>query len=314
MNKKGETNPLMMAIVLAIGVFLLFAAGSLAQRFGKAEHFKITFLIKDSALMIDTLHAVPGDVIFKYNAQNYSGDLRIITTEEHVELYGGQFKFPYRRGVPDIFAEEFTLLGNKSNIIDFVKSGSSIEFGEDIEYKEQERCPTISTKDDLWKGRKLVLDPQFGGRETGDTVNGVTESDLARRIALALSTRLSGVHVVPTRALNQDEYKTDKERLEVAEDADMIISIGIGPAFKDVNPLVIYTSDSAKSRKLACFVLNKLKDAGFDSPNILSSDNALLKDEIPSISIELGKIDKGIENKITEYSEGIYQAIKKYYE
>ena len=303
-----------------IAAFLiLIIVITVAQNLGSGEKVKLTFLTKDSALMIDTLHTVSGDVVYNYQTENYTDELMMKIMDDSVMLkrppLSYLYIFPFRSGILEVKSEEFKIEKGKINIIDFIKAGSEISFGKGLEYTEKERCPVVDTKDENWKLRKIVIDSRYGGKYEGYVIDGIKESELNRQIALHLSTLLksAGANVISTRSLTADTEMSDEERTEISKDASMMIVIGIGPP-QENNPLNIKISDSTKSRKLGCLLINNLAKHGFDSSNIAQSDYYLLRDDVPSVLIELESLDEQIQNKVVEYGDGIYQAIKNYYE
>lgn len=315
MNKRGTLQVYylyeVIVAVLIVTMLIIFA-----RNIATGEDIKMIYLTKDSALMIDALHAVPGNVVFKYQSQNLTDDLQMSILDNSVQLvpkYGPPYSFPFRPGIPEIKSDEFTLSSGRMNILDFIKTGSEIHFGKDIAYTEKVSCPSITTKDENWKYRKIILDPQEGGKYVGNYFKNINESDLNLLVGLNLKTLLHLATAELTRK-EKDEERTIQERIEIAEKSSMIISIGFGPPLPKENPLKIQISNSDKSRKLACLISNNLAKE-FDSVTIdISFDNTLLRADIPSVSIELGSINESSKNKIATYADGIYNAIKTYYE
>ena len=318
MKKRGAI-PLLILFEGLFAVIILFAMITLAKDWATGEATKQIFLTKDSALMIDALHAVPGDVVFNYRTQNFTDDLRMSTfLDNSVQLIpplAPPSVFPFRPGTPNMVSDEFTIEKNKINTIKFVKTGSKIQFGKDLQVIVGLSCPSVNTKDENWRENKIVVDPQFGGKFKGDVINGIEESEINRQIAMSLSGLLKAdsATVAETRSLRQDEERSFEERNAETINAEIIISIGIGPG-QQTNPLNVYISSSIESRKLACLIANELSKFNFDSSNILTSDDPLLKDDIPSVSVELGSLSVDTQDKATRYGDAIYKAIKEYYE
>lgn len=308
MQKRGASRILWNAFeLLAVG-FIIVLMMTLAKNWSTGESIKQLFLVKDSALMIDALHAVPGDVIFNYQTINYTNDLKMSTLLDNsiqmIGPIGPLYLIPYRPGLPKVIGDEFLVEKSKVNTIQFIRIGSDILFGKDLQYSEKIRCLNINTKDLDWKNKEIAVDPEY--------VDDLEISENNRQLALSLFGLLksANVNVKETRSIKENEARTLAERIEETKDAKMIISITtISQENKQLN---IYISNSEKSSKLACLIANNLVKYGFNSISILPSDNQILKEDVPSVLIEIRS--KDLKNNLVKYGDGIYKAIKEYYE
>jgi len=129
MDKRGVSTIFAIFSILA-GIVILFSATTIAKNIATGEDIKQAFFAKDMALIIDTLHALPGDVKMSYHPENFTTDINLEITEsgsvKAKPTYGQQQIFSFRPGLPELTAEEFTLEKQKPNIIDVEKTGSNI--------------------------------------------------------------------------------------------------------------------------------------------------------------------------------------------
>ena len=128
MNKRGQ-DPLtfLMEVVMAIVIIGVFIY--LANTWGRGEGVKQAFLTKDTALLIDSFHSVPGNVSLNYRTLNYTNDLKIGLQPNYIELkqpIGSTNVFPFRSGALNILTNELDITKNKVNILAFNKNQREI--------------------------------------------------------------------------------------------------------------------------------------------------------------------------------------------
>jgi len=129
MQKRGVST-VFAIFSIAASIIILVAATNIARTVATGEDVRQAFLAKDLALLFDALHAVPGNVQFNYQTTNFTQKLTITILEGNsvkvAPLFGQQYIFPFRSGIPIITSDEFSLGENKADIIELVKSDSKI--------------------------------------------------------------------------------------------------------------------------------------------------------------------------------------------
>jgi len=129
MQKRGVST-VFAIFSIAASIIILIAATNLAKRVATAEDVRQPFLAKDIALMFDALHAVPGNVQFNYKTTNFTQKITIDVIEANsvkvAPLFGQEYVFSFRPGIPTITSDEFSIGENKADVIEFIKSDSKI--------------------------------------------------------------------------------------------------------------------------------------------------------------------------------------------
>ena len=136
MDKRGVT--LVFAIFsLAASIMIILVATRIAKTVATGEDIEQSYLAKDSALMIDAYHAVPGDVNLNYLSYNFSQNVKMsIFLENSVQVVPELDSFavyPFHPGVPKLTMEEIQIDAYKRNIIEFSKNDSKIEIKKKVQ-------------------------------------------------------------------------------------------------------------------------------------------------------------------------------------
>ncbi len=127
-NKRGVSVPLFMFELLVAAVVLI-GMMQLAIKAAQGDINTRQFIAKDTALVIDSLHALPGDVMFAYAATNDSTELflNVLNGYSEVSSKGGlTFKTEYRQGSLTVNSQSVDLAANATNFISFQKQGESL--------------------------------------------------------------------------------------------------------------------------------------------------------------------------------------------
>ncbi|MBN2420811.1 hypothetical protein JXB27_00870 [Candidatus Woesearchaeota archaeon] len=132
-NKRGVTQ-LLMLFELVIAVIVIIAMVGVAKNTVSGAKVSEKFIAKDAALMVDALHALPGDAVVNYVAVNIpeqktilvlGGFLKLISDDETAIL--GAISTPYRESTSISIAENrVSLIPKQTNTIIFDKEGSTI--------------------------------------------------------------------------------------------------------------------------------------------------------------------------------------------
>jgi len=88
--------------------------------------------------------------------------------------------------------------------------------------KHSVRSPALANK-------VIVIDPSWGGEFTGESANGVVESEIVFDLAQRLEGRLIalGVNVVLTRSANNSPLETDRIKVANTVSADLVIALKV---------------------------------------------------------------------------------------
>lgn len=140
MQKKAVTE-LLFLFELIIAAIVIVAMIGVAKNTVSAGKISEKFLAKDAALMIDTLHAVPGNAIVYYKTANYTNPGNLFVLSGNLKLGSGadagdlmSLRQPYRESEAISIGENNVALDSeKPNTVIFVKEGSvlSIRKGEE---------------------------------------------------------------------------------------------------------------------------------------------------------------------------------------
>ena len=112
-------------------------------------------------------------------------------------------------------------------LVKTVSGGAPNELRESI--KHSVRSPALANK-------VIVIDPSWGGEFTGESANGVFESEIVFDLAQRLEGRLIalGVNVVLTRSANNSPLEIDRIKVANSVNADLVIALKVD-SYKNEN-------------------------------------------------------------------------------
>lgn len=179
----------------------------------------------------------------------------------------------------------------------------------------------------------IVVDPAYGGEETGIAVNGILSKDITLNIAQALKAMFdeSDVKVYYTRMDDSNPLAVDRAELAAATKADMLICIEVSG---DENSKLYGTSAVYNSRffipgfgnvELADILEREVVTAISGKAGGLieaaETDEVISGATVPAAAIRVGYLTNGQEaillqreDYIKRIAEGIYNAVDKAYE
>ena len=105
-------------------------------------------------------------------------------------------------------------------LVKTVSGGASNQLRESV--KHSVRSPALANK-------VIVIDPSWGGEFTGESANGVVESEIVFDLAQRLEGRLIalGVNVVLTRSANNSPLEVDRIKVANSVNADLVIALKV---------------------------------------------------------------------------------------
>lgn len=179
----------------------------------------------------------------------------------------------------------------------------------------------------------IVVDPAYGMKDAGITVNGVNAKDITLDIAKALKAKLDETDIKVYYTRMDDSNPSMESRVKLAADtkADMLIRIEVGNAesSKQYGTEAVYNSrffiPGFGSVELADILEREVVTAISGKANGLleaSDEDVVISDAtVPAATIKVGYLTNGQEyillqreDYIQRIAEGIYQAVIKAYE
>jgi len=272
-----------------------------------------TFLTKDMALLLSTLHAAPGDVQLEYAFQGIdSVKYQYTFGKDNVTLSkeGSHFRMMYPFAADTLRPVRTSDIDNPSTI-HFGVSGL-IFVSDSYLPNSALLCPGLDTTEANWKSKLIVLDPGHGlelGKPTGLTGNNI-EDFIVRLVTLNLMHSKYNLNTEQTREI---AFVPIKERLAHIKPGSITLSLHLSNG----GISVIYSLSGKKrieSKKLACLIGKQLQLA---FPNVdirlATGKQEILTDEI-GVVIELGGVSENHLLQTPQLSDAIYKGLEEYHE
>ncbi len=203
-------------------------------------------------------------------------------------------------------------------------------------------CHTILEGNDLYISflsprevydRIVVIDPAWGGKNTGVSANGLMEKDINLNVAKKLKEKLDKTDIKAYYTRMDDVYPDEEGRVKLANETRADMYIRIQTDFNDDNSIygttTLYNGDyfipgfgsvelaDALEREVVTSI--KGKALGLSAASV--NDYALRNVTVPAAAVKSGCITNkqeaillGREDYQEKIAEGIYQAILKIYE
>lgn len=325
MKKRGQiTLKVLVELVVALALFSLFAyAGKV---YGNGEIFQKAFVARDNAILIDSFYASSGNgyIIYPANVSQLSIDYK--RSKVTVSRFKGDPLAAEYSFVPQGGQELDIELKNPEALI-FGKTGDKIEIYTDkLPNLNKIKCIDLDTKGSY--GKSLLIDADYRYTVPGVTISGLDGSAITSAVAASLFVKAHGAFsdITYTR---EGDIGGDSERLpqykidELADKADMIISIHAGDYEHKQNTLKVYYSDNPQSEKLACLILNRIlnsKGMEFMGANVIPGSDPILKQGKVAVMVKAGNLQAEKKSnilanpdKLNAIGTAIYEGIEDYY-
>ncbi len=342
-SKKGEVGiTLRIVMVLVIVVFIIFGLMSGISRVTDSTAFANEFIAKDFALNIETLLAVPGDVIIDYSQDISKKTIeiekgKIIVYEKGKEVAKWTINFVESETVKINYGK-FEADPGKELKLRLIKNGNEIIITKDLEQKPELAklsCPYFSTKDINWEKKNILIDVSHRDNEAdlGFKSENLIEAEIVEKIAdylRSLKPGMPNLEFTRESEINLQGIREDK----IIQSTEVIISLNVGSYTSSLNEVRAYINPSGQkskeSNKLACLILNSiegsstLKDINFTLINIVPAEKGspayeLLdagSDKI-AISLEIGNLNNEQGEKLlrrtADIGKAIHQGLFDYY-
>lgn len=181
------------------------------------------------------------------------------------------------------------------------------------------------------RGKRIVIDPCYGGRERGIVVGGAAEADLMWHLAQLLRARMAATGMQPLLSRSWDANPSEPERAAFANDAgaDLVISLHTdghhNPLAQGLATFHFGTSNGLTStvgEALAQFIQRELiaRTGMVDCGSHPKTWELLRMTRMPAVRIELGYLtnpqdrakllDAGFRDIV---AEGVLVAVKRFY-
>jgi N-acetylmuramoyl-L-alanine amidase len=342
MKKRGQAYQIFFIAELIISILVSFLLIQIAIDYAKGDAITKSYLAGDTALIINTLNSLPGNLMVFYPTVNFDYILKFKDNQVTV-LQKEPDQFDKTAGIypfiPTVQQHIDYRFDKPKNLI-FHKVGHDIIITDsELLNLNQLACPKISTA----VLRNIVIDPGHGSNQEFSAsaeeedyglvndVLGLEESDITRQIAESLY--IMNNNLIATRDIRFEEFKSIDERLSIInnKNIDSVISIHVGsnpnPEINNVKARI--SSESImrqQSRRLACLILNSLSTelSTIKGLSIIPVNVSELKKDDPmrildtdkvAVYLEIGNIminQKNLLQKIPEISKAINDGIKKY--
>jgi hypothetical protein len=285
MHKKGTEPVIWIIIEAALITIAIISVFSYIRSVQDNELFMKKFLARDTALMIETVGSVPGDISYVY--QDTKANLSRFTfkfADSRAEIARGTEVTP--TDYPFYF--DASLNKNLATVSDsrqlvFSKRGTSLAVGKELSAQYLTGCSAINTKDSL---TLMILDP--------------SDED-ALKVATYLNKKVS---IPVSITAQQKPFSEDERLLKITDDSDLVI--GISYRSDGVNRVLYGSQNQDKAEKLACLILKHLALSGATS---IPSTDRMLSKNTKGIAVRL-EVDKAITD--SQAANAINAAVREY--
>jgi hypothetical protein len=265
MNKKAIEPALWILIEAAVITVAIIIVFSYIRSVQEDTLFMQKYLARDTALMVETMSSVPGDVVYTY--QDSKADLSIYSFSfssgnARVGL-GPELTPPDYPYYIDTSLKPNLATVTASKQLVFAKRGTSLDFAAALPLGYQQGCGSIDTKGQI---NVLVVDP-------------------ADAKALKTADYMRGKSSIPVTLTTQKVPESEDKRLSaISESTDAVVGMQFT---SDGLMRVRYgNANQQQAEKLACLILKNLPTGG---TSISSNDRMLLKNTRGiAVKVEVG--------------------------
>ena len=267
--------------------------------------FEQKFFARDIALLVNTLPAAKGNLVYTYSRELLDKS-DVSLSNEFVQV--GSERFPV--ALPE--RQQLGLLFERPQRLNFYSEGGKIRVDTESGLNTfQISCPAIETPI-----TRIIIDPahgtgtgRFAGSEGFTGIKGV-EAEIILPIAAALvgKSRARNIPVATTRSIAQQEAKRVSERIAVIPRDATIVGLSVSKEAPSRNVFRIYinahSSKYEKNYALACKILNKVTQANnVTGASIVPVDLSRLRhDDAETIDVD----EEDIRNVLLPDNQGVY--------
>jgi len=271
---------IVLVIMIVVSMFF-FIKGVKENRF-----FERSALSKDTALLVDTIQSVPGDVLYTYTHSGIDMSRYQFNFDKYkviVKDTDSVLKNTYPYYNDDALADAYTVPIDKPGKIQFMKTSGELKIGQEIVQDFGRRsCRKRDSSQEEIKFIQIVY----------------TDSKLEQ-----VANRLRDFLLLPKRIDSTVNSFVDVQntivdnRIVLSQNIDMLLVLSIG-ADDDTGriPVIAYYSND-ESMKLACFITNKyIDDAGWVTDVSIKQDkgNIFLPSDRKGVLLEIGNSNSGV--------------------
>lgn len=289
MNKKAERHfgprmVLMMTFGVVLGALMIFFFIEMGREYATGEIYTNTFLARDLALTIDSMYAVPGNVMMTYKEDLNSKLFKI--GENYVKIDpddpdSTQYAYVSDREKLDYY------FGDKENIF-ISKQGYDIILSDgQEEFRNTLTCTPMSVEVSrvlleysrnleavIGRGTETINIREFDfTRGVAQNLGGFIEMNIVNTGNIALEGRSLALKTFYVDGIN---YRVEDYQQDV-QGYDLALSIHFGEEDDSLkNVAVAYVNDDAQTRSIACHILSEImkKDIGLTNAVIKTVDGS----------------------------------------
>jgi len=337
MKKRGVVRSMFLAGEIVGAAIVAFLLISSAVKWSDSETPYKAYLVRDMALVIDTLFSSPGNIIINYtqDVSKYYIDFNenSVTVYKKIQIDGMSYKFVGRKG----FEMDLTLENPAK--IQFAKINDEVAIGESLK-KNLNILKCDETTGESLKDKKILVDPGY----EKDNVNPSKEiCNIANYFIFKVTNAwVNYLNIFSTRNLHEYDEDggiisincNDPSKTDELSEADVVISLKEGKdedtTKNNIKAFIVSGSVKEKeSRKLACLIINYiLENKAFDNiritgVSIVPVDIEATDKDFPEgiqdkifVMLEIGNSEsedgKELLEKIPELGDSIYKGFMEY--
>ncbi|MBI2128624.1 hypothetical protein HYU07_00145 [Candidatus Woesearchaeota archaeon] len=317
MNKKGAIQLMLyviieLVILAAVLLFLRWEVNVLA----KDTSFEKRATATDAALLLDTIQSAPGNAYTLYKVATPEPFVMtfIATDRPFVRVASKKDRQEYKQfpfGLDNYIGHSLSDIDPSQQAL-FSKTDDEVRVSNVQEtFQEALKCPTIDTNDAV-NDKIIITDPGYSTDQSQDITNKLKNA----------AKNIGGPFKDIKEAVNPAYGDTVEAQIAAAKPEAVIILNSISKKdSKNIIKAFIPNENDAKTRKLACYVLNHLlKSKNLPASNGLSiiptSNNAILNQNKLSVLVEFEndqETQARLLDKAAYIGDAISTALSNYY-
>ena len=300
MKKRGETFALKLMIELVVGVSLFLILIYAGRTYGTGEVFQKAFIARDSALLIETMIASPGNGYIAYPAS--VSDFSFDISDHRIKLSLGE-EDPLEASYRILPSSNLNLdksLANPDKLI--LSDTGNISISSDkAPNLNIMACPSTG----LPEIKSVFIDPAGSPKDK--------ESKITTSISHSLYTDAgTGYSLTYSRqgSIGDDSTRLPADEIEkLRQDSGLIIHISAAGYSHNKDTLKIYHSKNIQSQAIACRVMNSiLGSVSYEGASIIPDpdlDPDRLEINIEAANLMLSEDKLGEPGRINSIGENI---------
>lgn len=278
-----------------------------------SDVFEKQYLSRDLGLLIDSVYAAPGSLVYSYSSfdNNFSASIKdnVISVSTHNKT-GSAVRFPYVDDSKVATSFERDSFDNVS--ISFFKSKTSLHLSSKQYDSFDLKCSdAFSFKPSPINS--ILVDPSYSGDFPGKKSNKINESYVTLMLSRALAPLLNS-----ESSRGSEEFLSVQRRISLSQGKDLSLTL----LTSDSDSVDVFIrSDSLSDKRLACYLIKNLGDVlekgSLKSINDLDESNKLFvfgSDAKVSVAVTVGSVDGFSSKNLNLIAERIDKSLEEYNE